>query len=129
MSAEQELQTMMEQMFSDAAKGDFVPFASALDDDLEVFDHVACRFDSRDSFLAYLQGAMADAESTTFAVHQPSYRVFGDTAVVNAYDRIATVPKGGGAARVQCGRTTLVSIKRAAGWKIVSAHFSPLPKE
>ena len=130
MSAEQEVRTTMEHIFSAAAKGDFIPFANALDEDLEVFDHVACRFDSRDSFLAYLQSAMAGAESTTFDVHQPSYRVFGDAAaVVNAYDRIATLPKGGGAAKVQCGRTTLVYVKRGANWKIVSAHFSPLPKD
>ena len=129
MSAEQEVRTMMEHVFSAAAKGDFVPFASALDEDLEVFDHVACRFDTRDSFLAYLQSAMGRAESTTFDVHQPSYRVFGDAAVVNTYDRVATVPKGGGPAQVQCGRTTLVYVKRGTNWKIVSAHFSPMPKE
>jgi ketosteroid isomerase-like protein len=32
-------------------------------------------------------------------------------------------------ARVQCGRATWVYVKKGGDWKIVSAHFSPLPKE
>ena len=51
-----------------------------------------------------------------------------DTAIVNAYDRAATMPKGGGAPIVACGRTTLAFVKKGVDWKIVSAHFSPLPK-
>jgi hypothetical protein len=113
-----------------SAKGDFAPFIAALDDDLEVFDHVAYRFEKKPEFLDYLGSLMGGAESMTFAFHQPSCRTFNkDTAIVNAYDRGATIPKGGGAPIVGCGRTTLALVKRGADWKIVSAHFSPLPKE
>jgi hypothetical protein len=60
----------------------------------------------------------------TFAFHQLSCRTFTeDTAIVNKYDRAATMPKGGGAPIVACGRTTLTFVKK------VSAHFSPLPME
>jgi ketosteroid isomerase-like protein len=101
-----------------------------LDDDLEVFDHVAYRFERKDEFLDYLGSVMGGAESMTFAFHQPSCRTFNeDIAIVNAYDRAATTPKGGGAPIVACGRTTLVLVKKGGDWKIVSAHFSPLPKE
>ncbi len=130
MSALEDVRRITERIVTASAKGDFAPFVSAMDDDLEVFDHVPYRFEDKGSFLEYLQGVMAGAESTTFAFHQPSCRTFNDdAAVVNAYDRIATVPKGGAAPNVQCGRTTLVLVKKGADWKIVSAHFSPLPKE
>jgi ketosteroid isomerase-like protein len=130
MSASEDVRRITEQIISAAAKGDFAPFLNALDDDLEVFDHAPYLFDSKGSFLDYLQSVVGGAESTAFAFHQSSCRAISDTAaVVNAYDRLTTVPKGGGAPKVQCGRTTLVYAKKGGSWKIVSAHFSPLPKE
>ena len=130
MSAEEEIRRATEQMMSAAARGDFGPFIGALDDELQVFDSAPYRFDNKNGFLEFLQSAMAGAESTTFTFHQPSYRAITDTAaVVNAYDRVTTTPKGGGAPKVLYGRTTLVFAKRGSQWKIVSAHFSPLPKE
>jgi len=128
MSAIEEVQRVCEQIVTAAAKGDFAPFANALDDDLEVFDHVPYLFDSKASFMNYFQSAFAGAEKVTYDLHQPSIRAINDTmAVVNAYDRIATFPKGGGTPIVQSGRTTMVLTKRGSQWKIVSAHFSPLP--
>jgi len=130
MSAQEEIRTALDQIIAAAAEGDFTPFVAALDDDLEVFDHVPYRFDNKTSFLEFIQRGMASTESTNFALHQPSCRAVTDTCgVVNAYDRLATTPKGGGAPRVVNGRTTLVLAKRGAQWKIVSAHFSPMPKE
>jgi ketosteroid isomerase-like protein len=130
MSALEQVRQSIERIATASAKGDFAPFIAALDDDLEVFDHVAYRFEKKDEFLEYLGSVMSGAESMTFAFHQPSCRIFNeDTAIVNAYDRGATIPKGGGAPIVVCGRTTLVLVKKGADWKIVSAHFSPLPKE
>ena len=130
MSAMEQVRQSIERIATASAKGDFAPFIAALDDDLEVFDHVAYRFERKDEFLDYLGSVMGGAESMTFAFHQPSCRIFNeDTAVVNAYDRGATISKGGGAPIVVCGRTTLVLVKKGADWKIVSAHFSPLPKE
>jgi len=130
MSALEDVRKIVERIATASAKGDFAPFATALDDDLEVFDHVVYRFERKGEFLDYLGSVTGGAESMTFAFHQPSCRTFNeDTAVVNAYDRAATVPKGGSAPIVACGRTTLVFVKKGADWKIVSAHFSPLPKE
>ena len=130
MSAQEEIKRAAEQIIAAASKGDFAPFITALDDDVEVFDHVPYRFDNKESFLEYLQSTAAGAESTTFSFHQPSYRAITETTgVINSYDRLATTPKGGGAPKVQCGRTTMVLAKRGSQWKIVSAHFSPLPKE
>jgi ketosteroid isomerase-like protein len=130
MSALEHVRLSIERIATASAKGDFAPFIAALDDDLEVFDHVAYRFERKDEFLEYLGSIMGGSESMTFAFHQPSCRTFNeDTATVNAYDRAATMPKGGGPPIVTCGRTTLVLVKKGADWKIVSAHFSPLPKE
>jgi len=129
MSAEEEVRQINQQILSAAAKGDFAPFVTALDDGVEVFDHVPYLFDGKGSFLDYLQSVVAGAESMTYAFHQFSCRAVSDTAaVVNAYDRIATVPKGGGAPRVQCGRATWVYARKGRDWKIVSVHFSPLPE-
>ena len=130
MSAQEEIKRAVDLIIAAATKGDFAPFVTALDDDVEIFDHVPYRFDNKESFLEYLQSTAAGAESTTFSFHQPSYRAISETTgVINSYDRLATTPKGGGAPRVQCGRTTMVLAKRGSQWKIVSAHFSPLPKE
>ena len=130
MSLKEEAQQVNEQILAAAAKGDFAPFVNALDDDIEVFDHVAYLFEGKGRFLEYLQSVVAGAESTTFTFHQSSYRAVSDsTVVINAYDRLTTVPKGGGLARVQCGRSTWVYVKKGRDWKIVSVHFSPLPKE
>ncbi len=130
MAAREEIQAITEQFLAAFNKGDPVPFLNALDDDLEVFDHAAYRFDSKPSFVAYLQSLMAPADAASLVYHQPSYRTFNDNAgVVNAYDVLTIVPKGGGAPRVQYNRTTFVYAKKGGQWKIVSAHFSPLPKE
>ncbi|MGH7961728.1 MAG: YybH family protein [Candidatus Binatia bacterium] len=128
MAARDEIQTMTEQLLSAFNKGDPVPFMNALDEDLEVFDHAPYRFDSKAGFLAYLQGVMAGAEAASVVFHQPSYRTFNDTTgVVNTYDTFTLVPKGGGTPQVQANRTTYVYVKKGGQWKIVSAHFSPLP--
>jgi ketosteroid isomerase-like protein len=130
MSAKEDVQRITDQILQAAAKGDFAPFASALDDGVEVFDHVAYLFEGKGNFLEYLQSAVAGAELTTYAFHQSSCRAITDSAaVVNAYDRLTTTPKGGGPAKVQCGRATWVYAKKGSDWKITSLHFSPLPTE
>jgi uncharacterized protein (TIGR02246 family) len=130
MSAIEEVRRVNEQVLAAASKGDFAPFVNVLADDVEVFDHVAYLFEGKGRFLEYLQSVVAGAESTTFTFHQSSCRAVTDTtAVVNGYDRLATFAKGGGMPKVQCGRTTWVYVKRGNDWKIVSAHFSPLPTE
>jgi uncharacterized protein (TIGR02246 family) len=130
MSAREEVQRINEQIISAAIKGDFTGFVTILDDEIEVFDHVAYLFEGKARFLEYLESTVAGAESTTYTLHQASYRAISDTAVVvNAYDRITTFPKGGGMRKVQCGRVTWVYAKKSGDWKIVSAHFSPLPVE
>ncbi|MBM4254979.1 MAG: nuclear transport factor 2 family protein [Deltaproteobacteria bacterium] len=129
MAAREEIQQLTEQLMAAFNKGDPVPFITALDEDLEVFDHAPYRFDSKASFLAYLQGLMAGAETANIVFHQPSYRAFNDnTGIVNAYDILTLMPKGGGTPQVQANRTTYVYVKKGGQWKIVSAHFSPLPQ-
>ena len=129
MSPEEQVRQLSEQIISASNKGDFAPFVNALDDRVEVFDHVAYLFEGKASFLEYLQSVVAGAESTTYALHQLSCRAVTDTtAVLNAYDRLATVPKGGGLRKVLCGRVTWIYVKKDRDWKIVSAHFSPLPE-
>jgi ketosteroid isomerase-like protein len=126
----EEVRQINQQVLSAAGRGDFGAFVNVLDDDVQVFDHVAYLFEDKASFLEYLQGAVAGAESTTYNFHQSSYRAVTDSAViVNAYDRLASIPKGGGLAKVQCGRATWVYMRKGKDWKIVSAHFSPLPRE
>ncbi len=130
MSAQEEARDVNDRIIAAAAKGDFAPFVNALDDEVEIFDHVAYLFEGKARFLDYLQSATAGAESMTFTFHQSTCRAVNDsTAIVNGYDRLTTVPKGGGMAQVHSGRTTLVYVKKGRDWKIVNAHFSPLPKD
>jgi ketosteroid isomerase-like protein len=101
--------------------------AEMLDEDLEVFDHVPYRFDNKQQFVSFLQGAVQGLASSNFGFRQLSCRVFNDTTgIANAYDTFTGVTKDG---KVQTlhGRTTLVFVKRGTQWKIVSCHFSPLP--
>jgi ketosteroid isomerase-like protein len=93
-----------------------------LSEDVEVFDHVPYRFDGKALF------AIAGLASASFGFRQPSCRVYGDTVgIVNARDMFAGVSKDGRTLSIH-GRTTLVFIKQSGQWKIVSAHFSAIPK-
>jgi ketosteroid isomerase-like protein len=131
MSAQDEMKQATDLIIAAATKGDFGPFIAALDDEVEIFsEDVPYRFDGKEGYLGFLQNAAAGAESTTISFHQPSYRSISETTgVMNSYHRLASIPKGGGAPRVQCGRTTWVLAKRGSQWKIVTAHFSSLAKD
>ncbi len=130
MAARDEIRTITENWLNAFNRGDMAPFIDALDDDLEVIDTVPYRFDDKASFVEFLHASMAGVETGTFLFRQPSYRAFNDdVGVVNAYDVFTMVPKGGGAPVTVYGRTTLVYVKKGGQWKIVSAHFSRLPKE
>jgi ketosteroid isomerase-like protein len=116
------------QQFADAfSNKDVEAVLEMLSDDVEVFDHVPYRFDDKAQFGAYLAGAVSAFASMSFAFRQPSCRVLNETTgIVNAYDSFTGMTKDG-KVQVLHGRTTLVFTKRSDQWKIVSAHFSPLP--
>jgi hypothetical protein len=82
MSPKEEAQQVNEQILAAAARGDFAPFVNALDDEVEVFDHVPYLFEGKGRFLEYLQSAVAGAESTTFTFHHSSFRAVSDSTVV-----------------------------------------------
>jgi uncharacterized protein (TIGR02246 family) len=97
-------------------------------EDVEVFDHVPYRFDGKPLFAKYLNEAFEGITSASFGFRQPSCRVYNDTVgIVNAYDMFLGATKDGKALTIH-GRTTLVFIKQGGQWKIVSAHFSAMPK-
>jgi uncharacterized protein (TIGR02246 family) len=116
------------QRFADAFdKRDMKPVLEMLSDDVEVFDHVPYRLDGKPLFAKYLNEAIEGIASTSFGFRQPSCRVYNDTVgIVNAYDTFMGATKDGRALTIH-GRTTLVFIKQGGQWKIVSAHFSPMP--
>jgi ketosteroid isomerase-like protein len=119
---------MFAQSFADAfSNRDVEGVLGMLAEDVEIFDHVPYRFDDRAQFGAYFAGAINPFESMSFAFRQPSCRVLDETVgIVNAYDSFTGLMKDG-KVLVLHGRTTLVVGKRSGQWKIVSAHFSPLP--
>jgi ketosteroid isomerase-like protein len=107
---------------------DIPTLAELLDEDLEVFDTVPYRFDTKTQFVDFLHDAASGLASSTFGFRQLSCRVFHDTSgIANAYDSFTGVTKDG-QVRTAHGRTTLVFVKRGSQWKIVSAHFSHLPQ-
>lgn len=99
-----------------------------LSDDIEIFDTVPYRLDGKKQFSDLLDGALHGIASMNFSFHQLSCRMIGnDVGVANAYDSFSAITKDGNAVNAH-GRTTLVCAKQAGQWKIVSAHFSALPK-
>ena len=95
---------------------------------LKVFDHVPYRFDNKKQFVDFLIPAFSGLGSANFGFRQLSCRMINEgAAVANAYDTFMGVTKDGKPMTLP-GRTTLVFAKEAGQWKIVSAHFSPLPK-
>src|SRR5216684_2807716 len=87
-------------------------------------------FDQRDlkTLLEMLSDDVEGLASASFGFRQPSCRVYGDTVgIVNAHDMFTGVTKDGKIISIH-GRTTLVFIKQSGQWKIVSAHFSAIPK-
>ena len=75
MSPKEEAQQVNEQILAAAARGDFAPFVNALDDEVEVFDHVPYLFEGKGRFLEYLQSAVAGAECNH--LHLPSVLISG----------------------------------------------------
>jgi ketosteroid isomerase-like protein len=110
-----ELQALA-QKFADAFdQRDLQPILDMLSEDVEVFDHVPYRF-------------IASLASASFGFRQPSCRMYSDeVGIVNAHDMFTGVTKDGKVLSIH-GRTSLVFIKQGGQWKIVSAHFSAIPK-
>jgi uncharacterized protein (TIGR02246 family) len=117
------------QRFADAFDTrDMKTVLEMLSEDVEVFDHVPYRFDSKPVFAKYLHEAIEGVASTSFGFRQPSCRVYNDAVgIVNAYDMFMGATKDGRALTIH-GRTTLVFVKQGEQWKIVSAHFSAMPQ-
>src|ERR1700739_3921356 len=104
------------------------PILDMLSEDVEVFDHVPYRFDGKPLFAKYLNEVVEGLASASFGFRQPFCRVYGVTVgILNAHDMFTGVTKDGKIISIH-GRTTLVFIKQNEQWKIVSAHFSPIPK-
>src|ERR1700751_5927763 len=123
-----ELQALTQQFADAFDQCDLKPVMEMLSEDVEVFDHVPYRFDGKPLFAKYLNEAVTGLASASFGFWQPSCRVYGDTVgVVNAHDMFTGVMKDGKIISIH-GRTTLVFIKQGEQWKIVSAHFSAIPK-
>ena len=123
-----ELQTLTQQFADAFDQRELTPAIEMLSEDVEVFDHVPYRFDGKQLFVKYLKEAGEGIASASFGFRQPSCRVYGDTVgIVNAYDMYTAVSKDGKALSIH-GRTTLVFVKQSGHWKIVSAHFSPMPQ-
>ena len=123
-----ELQALT-QKFADAFdQRDLKTLLGMLSDDLEVFDHVPFRFDGKPFFAKYLNEVVEGLASASFSFRQPSCRMYSDeVGIVNAHDMFTGVTKDGKTLSIH-GRTTLVFIKQSGQWKIVSAHFSAIPK-
>jgi ketosteroid isomerase-like protein len=95
---------------------------------IEVFEYVPYRFDGKQMFAKHVNEAYEGIVSASFGFRQPSFRIYGDTVgIVNAYGSFRGVTKDGKALAVY-DRGTLVFVKQSGQWKIVSAHFSAIPK-
>ncbi|HEY2484437.1 MAG TPA: nuclear transport factor 2 family protein [Candidatus Binataceae bacterium] len=124
-----EIESAVQELANAFNKMDIKAVVNLLSENLEVFDHVPYRFDNKKQFADFLAPAFAPLASANFGFRQLSCRMINDgAAVANAYDTFTGMTKDGKPMSVH-GRTTLVFGKEAGQWKVVSAHFSPLPKE
>jgi uncharacterized protein (TIGR02246 family) len=124
-----EIEAAVQELASAFNKMDIKAVTNLLSENLEVFDHVPYRFDNKKQFADFLVPAFSGMSNAFFGFRQLSCRMINDgAAVANAYDTFMGVTKDGKPMTLH-GRTTLVFGKEAGQWKIVSAHFSPLPKE
>ena len=124
-----EIEAAVHEFASAFNKMDLKAATNLLSENLEVFDHVPYRFDNKKQFADFLVVAFAGVASGHFGFRQLSCRLINEgVGIANAYDTFMGVTKDGKAMTMH-GRTTLVFAKEAGQWKIVSAHFSPLPKE
>ena len=86
------------------------------------------RFDGKALLAKYLNEVIASLASASFGFRQPSCRMYSDeVGIVNAHDMFTGVSIDGKVLSIH-GRTSLVFIKQSGQWKIVSAHFSAIPK-
>jgi uncharacterized protein (TIGR02246 family) len=123
-----ELQALTQQFADAFDRRDLQPILDMLSEDVEVFDHVPYRFDGKALFAKYLSEVIASLASASFGFRQPSCRMFSDeVGIANAHDMFTGVTKDGKTLSIH-GRTTLVFIKQSGQWRIVSAHFSAIPK-
>jgi ketosteroid isomerase-like protein len=123
-----ELQTLAQQFADAFDQRDSQSILDMLSEDVEIFDHVPYRFDGKALFAKYLNEVIAGLASASFGFRQPSCRMYGEeVGVVNAHDMFTGVSKDGKTLSIH-GRTTLVFNKQSGQWKIVSAHFSAIPK-
>jgi ketosteroid isomerase-like protein len=123
-----ELQASANQFADAFDQRDLKTLLGMVSDDLDVFDHVPFRFDGKPLFAKYLNEVVEGLASTGFGFRQPSCRVYGNTVgIVNAHDMFTGVTKDIKTLSIH-GRTTLVFINQTGQWKIVSAHFSAIPK-
>ncbi len=99
----QEIESLAQQFCDAFNKKDLRKALDMLSDDLEVFDHVPYRFDNKEQFAQFMSGAIESIASAFTGVTKDG--------------KVQTIH----------GRTTLVFVKQKGQWKIVSAHFSPLP--
>ena len=123
-----ELQTLAQQFADAFDQRDPQSILDMLSEDVEIFDHAPFRFDGKAHFAKYLHEVIAGLASASFGFRQPSCRMYSDdVGIVNAHDMFTGVTKDGKTLSIH-GRTTLVFIKQSGQWKIVSAHFSAIPK-
>src|ERR1700740_1835831 len=123
-----ELQALAKQFADAFDQRDLKTFLGMLSGDRGGCVSLPYRFDGKPLFAKYLNEVVEGLAAASFGFRQPSCRVYGDTVgIVNAHDMFTGVTKDGKILSIH-GRTTLVFIKQGGQWKIVSAHFSAIPK-
>src|ERR1700752_1568785 len=91
-----ELQALT-QKFADAFdQRDVQPILDMLSEDVELFDHVPYRLESKALFAKYQNEVIASLAFSSFGFRQPSCRMYGnDVGIVNAHDMFTGITKDG----------------------------------
>jgi ketosteroid isomerase-like protein len=124
----QELESFAHEFCDSFNRMDFQAGVDMMTEDVEIFDSVPCRIDGTAKFMDFLNALLRNIESMNFGFHQLSCRMItDDVGTINAHDTFSGVTKDG-QDQLAHGRTTLVCHKQGGQWKVVTAHFSAMPR-
>ncbi len=126
MADSNELQIALEQLVATYNSGDVDAYAALWHDDVGLFGIIS-PFPAlgKAAVRQYFHTVFSNAESQTFTVINPNYRVIDNTGIVWSHYALSLKPKDG-PMQAMFGRSTFTFVKLEGKWLMADLHASPL---
>jgi uncharacterized protein (TIGR02246 family) len=126
MADSNELREVMEQVLATYNAGDLDGYSALWHDEVGIFGIIS-PFPAlgKAAVRQYFHNVFSNAESQTFTVINPHYRVIDNTGVVWSHYALALKPKDG-PMQAMFGRSTFTFVKTEGRWLMVDLHVSPV---